>query len=95
MNVLFNYSGTSASREPMSARAWFDESETALADRPSLAPLHVVHRETSFRVHGNIQEKWWAPRDSALPSLLAAPDSLPAPLQVPTDQRRPPPAVVH
>src|SRR5215813_5317258 len=40
----------------------FDESETALADRPSLAPLHVVHRETSFRVHTNMQEKWWAPR---------------------------------
>src|SRR5262245_64663739 len=62
MNVLFNYSGTSASREPMSARAWFDESETALADRPSLAPLHVVHRETSFLVPGNLQEKWRAPR---------------------------------
>ena len=38
----------------------FDESETALADRPSLAPLHVVHRETSFLVHGNIQERWRA-----------------------------------
>src|SRR5262249_13257179 len=40
----------------------FDESETALAARPSLAPLHIVHRETSFRVHGKIQEKWRAPR---------------------------------
>src|SRR5262249_59425653 len=40
----------------------FDERETALADRPSRAPLHVVHRETSFLVHGNLQEKWRAPR---------------------------------
>src|SRR5215831_5989065 len=27
-----------------------------------LAPLHIVHRETSFLDHGNMQEKWWTPR---------------------------------
>ena len=39
---------------------------------------------------------WWRlPRGSALPSFLAATDSLPAPLPVLTDENRPPLAVVH
>src|SRR5215831_17949502 len=39
--------------------------------------------------------RWRPPKGSALQSFLAATDSLPAPLHVLTDQRRPPPAVVR
>ena len=52
----------------------FDESETALADRPSLAPLHDVRRETSLLVHGNIQEKWRAPRRKLSAGARTVPD---------------------